>query len=99
MNIHDNILDLMTPFQKRHYYTKELHGSYSLKAVLPALVPGEGYKGMAISNGGEASLGYASLFTLKDGAEVKKIRIALLEYCKLDTLAMVRLLEKLRQIV
>ena len=33
-----------------------------------------------------------------DSAEKEKMRDALLEYCKLDTLAMVRVLEKLREV-
>ncbi len=41
MNIHDNIKDLMIPFQRKYYYTKEMRGSYSLKAVLSALYPND----------------------------------------------------------
>jgi hypothetical protein len=33
------IVDLMVPFRRKHLYTPEMNGSYSLKAVLPALVP------------------------------------------------------------
>lgn len=98
MNIHDNILDLMAPFRSKYYYSKEMQGSYSIKYVLPALVPGCGYNGMTISNGGEAMNTYATLHLVEDQAEVAGIRKALLEYCKLDTLAMVMLLEKLRKV-
>ena len=97
MNIHDNMLDLMAPFRSKYYYTKEMQGSYSIKYVLPALVPGMSYDGMAISNGGEAMNAYATLHLVKDEAEVAKIRKDLLEYCKLDTLAMVKLLDVLRR--
>ena len=59
MNIYDNIRDIMTPFQKRWYYTKEMHGSYSIKAVLPALYPDEpdlNYHNLeGVHNGEEAS--------------------------------------------
>ncbi len=98
MSIHENILDLMTPFQKKYYYTKEMKGSYSLKFVLPALLPELSYEGLAISDGGDAMNTYATLHLLEDKEEVKKIRGDLLEYCKLDTLAMVELLEKLRDV-
>lgn len=98
MNIHDHIIDLMAPFQKKHYYVREMRGSYSIKSVLPALVPELTYNGMDISEGGEASRLYAALPFMEDKQEVKKIRKALLEYCKLDTLAMVRVLGKLRGI-
>ena len=76
-----------------------MQGSYSIKYVLPALIPVQGYDGMAISNGGEAMNAYATLHLVKDEAEVVRSRKALLEYCKLDTLAMVMLLEKLREVV
>ena len=39
MAIHDNMRDLMIPFQKRWYYTRAMQGSYSIKYVLPALFP------------------------------------------------------------
>ncbi len=38
LDIHDNIKDLMTPFQQKHYVTPSMNGSYSIKYVLPALV-------------------------------------------------------------
>ena len=31
MNIHDHIVDLMVPFQKRQYYCRAMQGSYSIK--------------------------------------------------------------------
>jgi hypothetical protein len=93
MDIHENILDLMVPFQKKDYYTKEMKGSYSLKFVLPALLPRLTYEGMAISDGGDAMNAYATLHLLEDKKEVKQVRKALLEYCKLDTFAMVKILE------
>jgi len=93
--IHDNIIDLMIPFQKKHYYTKEMKGSYSIKVILQALLPDLTYEGMAISDGNDAMNTYATLHLLKDKEEVNKIRGGLLEYCRLDTFAMVKLLEKL----
>ncbi len=98
MNIRDKIKDLMLPFQKKHLYKKEMMGSYSIKYVLPALVPELSYKGMEIGNGGEAMDAYATLHLVEDRKEVARIRKALLEYCKLDTLAMVRILEKMEEI-
>lgn len=97
--IHDNILDLMTPFQKKHYYTPAMKGSYSIKYVLPALVPEmeRAYKNLeGIHNGGEAMNAYASLHLVEDEEERREIRKALLAYCKLDTLAMVEVLKKLK---
>lgn len=59
MNIHDNIVDLMIPFQKKWYYCKAMQGSYSIKYVLPALFPNDptlDYHNLeGVHNGGEAS--------------------------------------------
>jgi len=102
MAIHDNIKDLMIPFSKKDYYTPSMKGSYSIKYVLPALVPdmAQAYKELNyIQNGGDAMQAYPKLATIKDKEEVKKLRGALLEYCKLDTLAMVKVLEKLKKSV
>lgn len=92
----NNIVDLMIPFRNRDYYTKEMQGSYSIKYVLPALYPDDpelDYKKLSlIHKGDEASNAFLSL---KDKApeEQKVIREALLTYCKLDTLAMVKIWE------
>ncbi|BAF71692.1 DUF2779 domain-containing protein [Sulfurovum sp. NBC37-1] len=100
MAIHGNTKDLMTPFQQKHYVTPEMNGSYSIKYVLPALVPemADAYKMLdGVQNGGEAMNAFANLGKLEEG-EKEKMRNALLEYCKLDTLAMVKVLEKLREV-
>ena len=49
--IREDMRDLMQPFQSRSIYHWQMEGSYSIKAVLPALVPGLSYKGMAIADG------------------------------------------------
>lgn len=95
----DRVKDLMLPFQKRYYYLPEMKGSYSIKYVLPALVPELNYNNMAIADGGTASLAYESLLTLDDFIKIDEIKKQLLEYCKLDTLAMVRILEKLGELI
>ncbi len=93
--IHDRIFDLMIPFQKRWYYHPEFRGSYSIKVVLPVLVPELRYDALEIQEGGMASLVYAQL--KKQKPEIADAqRLQLLEYCKMDTLAMVRILEFLK---
>jgi hypothetical protein len=92
------IKDLMIPFQKKYYYASEMKGSYSIKAVLPALVPELSYDELEINEGGLASIAYESLQTETDLMFIAEIKKQLLEYCKLDTLAMVRILEKLEEI-
>lgn len=100
MAIHNNIKDLMTPFQKKHYYTPTMRGSFSIKYVMPALIPEMelAYKNLeGIHNGGEAMSAYATLHLIEDAQERQKIRDSLLAYCKLDTLSMVKVLVKLRE--
>ena len=90
----------MVPFQKKHYVTPSMQGSYSIKYVLPALVPKmqEAYKELeGIQNGGQAMNAFTSLH-VKNLEEQKEIRKQLLAYCELDTLAMVRVLQKLKEI-
>jgi predicted RecB family nuclease len=91
--------DLMKPFQNRHYYNPRMKGSYSLKNILPALVPELSYEGMDVSNGFEAMRTYSSMRTMTDMKSINGIREDLLEYCKLDTLGMVRIVERLREII
>lgn len=102
MSIHDNCKDLMIPFQNKDYYHPKMKGSYSIKYVLPALVPEfeNAYKELdLIHNGGEAMEAFANLSKI-EGVELKqRYRDSLLEYCKLDTLAMVKVLEKLKESV
>jgi hypothetical protein len=101
MAIHDRIRDLMVPFQKKAYYTPAMQGSYSIKRVLPALVPemAQAYHDLdGVHNGGDAMQAYARLGTLDDPEEIARTRKALLRYCELDTLAMVAILRKLREV-
>jgi len=100
MPLHENIKDLMLPFQKGHYVTPSMQGSYSIKYVLPALVPEMefAYKKLeGIQNGGDAMNAFASLH-VKSLDEQMKVREQLLKYCELDTLAMVRVLGKLKEV-
>lgn len=101
LSINENMKDLMFPFQKKYYVTPQMQGSYSIKYVLPSLVPqmAEAYKSLdGIQNGSDAMNAFPKLSFMN--AETKeKTRLALLEYCKLDTLAMVEVLRKLKEVV
>lgn len=97
LKLNDRVVDLMDIFSKRFYYKKEMKGSYSIKYVLPALFPDDeelDYERLNIKNGSMAMNAFPTLY-LKDISEIKQIREDLLKYCCLDTLAMVRILEKL----
>jgi len=93
----DRVVDLMGPFRKS-YRLPEMKGSHSIKYVLPALVPELRYDDLSINNGADASAAFYNLQHETDAAKVKATREALLEYCGLDTLAMVKVLEKLVQL-
>ena len=98
MNIHDNIYDLMVPFQKKWYYCKAMQGSYSIKYVLPALFPDDpalDYHNLeGVHNGGEASATFGRMADM-GVEEMEEAREQLLKYCGLDTFAMVKVWEKL----
>lgn len=101
MNIHDNIHDLMIPFQKQYYYSSAMRGSYSIKYVLPALWPGDpelDYHNLeGVHNGSEASAAFADMAD-HTPEEIETIRANLLKYCGLDTYAMVKVLRKLNEV-
>jgi len=91
------IVDLLQ-LVRRYCYHPEFHGSFSLKSVLPALVPGLGYGDLDISDGDQASLAYSEMIQPQTTSERRRwLRDCLLAYCKRDTEAMVRLSEALEQ--
>ena len=94
----NRLKDLMIPFQQKWYYTPEMRGSYSIKAVLPALLPKLSYNDLDIKEGGTASNTFLSMVNGSFEGDVEEIRNQLLEYCKLDTYAMVKILDKLKEI-
>lgn len=100
MNIHDHIHDLMTPFQKQHYYSKAMQGSCSIKKVLPALYPNDPemdyHQLEGVHEGTEASAAFVGMKD-KTPEEIEKTRQQLLKYCGLDTFAMVKVLQRLRE--
>ena len=73
-----------------------MRGSYSIKAALPLLVPELSYKDMEIKDGEMAMNAYFAMTKTKDPSEIEKNRKALLEYCKLDTFGMVKMVERMR---
>ncbi len=97
-SIQERMVDLMYPFQKRWYYHQAFNGGYSIKVVLPTLVPELSYTSLNIREGGTASLTYSQL-RYQEPEVIAQQRSDLLAYCKLDTLAMVRILEKLNSMV
>lgn len=101
LNIADNMKDLMVPFQKRYYYCRAMAGSYSIKYVLPALFPNDpalDYHNLeGVHNGGEAANTFLRMEEMSP-EELERYRGYLLKYCGLDTFAMVKIWEKLREV-
>jgi predicted RecB family nuclease len=96
-NIRGRLWDLL-PFVRRHVYHPEFGGSFSIKAVLPALVSTRTYEGMEVSDGRQAGLAWDRMIHGDlVSAERKRVRSALLAYCRQDTLAMVKILGHLRR--
>jgi hypothetical protein len=92
------LVDLL-PVVRNHVYHPDFGGSFSLKRVLPALVPESSYEGLAIAEGQAASLALQALLFHRDElapAERARLREDLLAYCHQDTWGLVRLLERLR---
>ena len=94
----NRLKDLMIPFQQKWYYTPEMRGSYSIKSVLPAIVPELSYSDLPIKDGGTASNTFLSMVNGSFEGDVEKTRKQLLEYCELDTFAMVKILDVLNQV-
>jgi hypothetical protein len=97
--INDRIVDLL-PIVRDHVYDVAFHGSFSLKKVLPALVPELSYDDLDVKEGGTAMSLLAKLLLqpeqVGDDEAVQKLRRQLLAYCERDTEAMVKLAEALR---
>lgn len=86
------IVDLL-PVAQQHYYHRDQQGSWSIKAVLPTVVPELGYDTLeGVQDGGMAMAAYREAVSAQTTkARKQQIEGQLLEYCALDTYAMVRL--------
>lgn len=102
LNIRSNIQDLLTPFQSGYYYNRDMGGSFSIKSVLPALYPDDpelDYHNLeGVHNGSEAMTIFPMIKDMSP-EEQAAARKNLLTYCKLDTLAMVKVWQKLIEAV
>ncbi|MBO4588127.1 MAG: DUF2779 domain-containing protein [Bacteroidales bacterium] len=99
MDIHSHIIDLIEPFRAGYYYLPDMNGSFSIKSVLPALFPGDpdlDYHNLEgdVHNGTEAMTIFPKIKDMPP-SEAAEARKSLLQYCNLDTWAMVKVWEKL----
>lgn len=98
-SVNSRIFDLKEVFSKQHYIHPEFKGSNSIKAVLPVLAPELSYKEMDIQNGQVASVRWYDAVTGAVSKEAsQKIFDDLINYCCLDTLAMVEIFNVLRKL-
>jgi hypothetical protein len=89
------ITDLL-PIIETNIYHPNFRGSFSIKQVLPVLVPSLSYKGLSVADGGTAITRFARMAKGDIfGDEVQATRQQLFDYCRMDTLAMFRLHETL----
>ena len=82
---------------RKNYYHLDFHGSTSMKNTLPVLVPDMSYDELEIADGDSAmaAFAYLALGRYKEAREVEFTKRNLLDYCKQDTLAMIRLCQQL----
>ena len=98
--IRANVRDLLDVFRNGYVYDRAMEGSFSIKKVLPALFPNDPnldyHSLMDVHNGTEATDTYLALRGM-EGEQRDDLRQSLLAYCKLDTMAMVLLWQRLRE--
>lgn len=102
LDIADHIVDLMVPFSSGYFYRPAMKGSFSIKSVLPALFPNDpslDYHNLegGVKNGEDAMTIFPKIKDMSP-EEQEKARAALLKYCELDTFAMVKIVEKLKEV-
>lgn len=99
LDLNERMNDLMLPFSKLWFVDKEFCGSASIKMVLPVLAPHLSYKTLGIQEGASAQrLWMQGVIDGKDSIDKEVLFADLLEYCKLDTLAMVEIFNVLRKL-
>lgn len=95
----NRLWDLATAFRKGHYVHPDFRGSWSIKNVLPALVPGMSYDGLGIRDGGQAQAAYLALMQGSlSKVRAEKTASDLKVYCGQDTMAMVQMMRHLERI-
>jgi hypothetical protein len=100
-DLNSRIVDLMVPFSEGMYTDPAFMGSASIKKVLPVLVPELSYKDLEVQDGKNAQRLWMDAVLNNIGTDTEKDQLFknLLTYCELDTMAMVRIYEKLTSFV
>lgn len=90
----NRLWDLQVIFKKYYHYVG-FNGSTSLKTILPVLCPDLSYNDLAIQKGEQAVITWNQMINCADLLEKQTLMQNLKDYCKLDTLAMVKIYETL----
>jgi hypothetical protein len=94
--IEGRIVDLL-PITRKHFYHPDQRGSWSIKSVIAALLPGMSYAELEVGDGNAAQLAWLDILDPGTPEERRQtLQDALRVYCERDTLAMVELLRHLR---
>jgi hypothetical protein len=93
------MVDLETPFKNDWYYHPGMQGGYSMKNILPALVPALSYEQISIRDGMDAMYVYQQLMYETDPAKKIKSTQDLLAYCQMDTLGLYEVFRYLERVV
>ena len=86
------VVDLL-PIAREHYYHPSQQGTWSIKAVLPAICPELRYDTLdGVQDGGMAMVAFLEALSPQTSLLRKtEIKRQLLDYCALDTFAMVQM--------
>jgi hypothetical protein len=94
--LNQRIYDLGEIINQGIYLHPGFKGSWSIKHLLPVMVPELSYADLAIHQGDQASIAWWQIcFGQLPEDEKEKLKEALLCYCHLDTLAMVEIYKRL----
>ncbi|MBU1164788.1 DUF2779 domain-containing protein, partial [Patescibacteria group bacterium] len=102
LDLNHRMYDLADVFKHGDYLDPKFEGSWSIKKVLPVLVPELGYQDLIIGEGGLAMLTWWEMISAGESisqdakADIKQ---NLLQYCQRDTLAMVEIWRYLKRLI
>lgn len=94
-SINKRMVDLADFINKEMYIHPDFLGSWSIKNVLPVMVPELSYKKLKVNKGDQAMLTWWEVVNSSDKSAAED----LLKYCSLDTLAMVKIWERLKELI
>jgi hypothetical protein len=99
-NLNERIYDLGEIVNLGYYLHPGFKGSWSIKHVLPVMVPELSYDGMPIGKGDQASMAWWNMtYGQVEQREKERLTEALLRYCELDSRAMVEIFKRIQTLI